>query len=92
MFGYDGAECCSIVDVTDVAGEHTDLVAVSGSYEILDGVAHAIVATKTCHIDLRMSSVLRTVVKCYSNNEFCHSRKHPNLRAGPFEWQCSSYP
>ena len=47
---------------------------------------------KTCHIDLRMSSVLRTVVKCYSNNEFCHSRKHPNLRAGPFEWQCSSYP
>ena len=32
MFGYDGAECCSIVYVADVAGEHTNLVAVSGSY------------------------------------------------------------
>ena len=37
---------------------------------------------KTHHTDLRMSSVLRTLVKCCSKNEFCNSRKHPNLRAG----------
>ena len=46
---------------------------------------------KTCHTDLRMSSVLRTVVKCCSKNEFCHSRSILIWEQGPFEWQCSSY-
>ena len=58
MFGYDATERCAVVDVTDVAGQHTNLVAVSGSYEVLDGVAHAIVATKTCYVDILYALLL----------------------------------
>ena len=51
VVGDDGAEGCSVVDVADVAGQHTDFVAMSGSHEVLDGVAHAVVAAEACHVD-----------------------------------------
>ena len=49
---YDVAERRAVVDITDEAGEHTNLRAMACLHEVFNRIAYAVVAAESCHVYL----------------------------------------